>query len=213
MFRSFAVRCKRSSAANGLMTNMLDLFDTPSQAGLSAAPNLVTKAEERSLIAAINATDLTPFRLQGWTGKRLTSSFGWHYDFDNGQVARTAPIPDWLLPIRERMAVFARLEPETLIQALLIRYDPGAGIGWHRDRPIYEHVLGLSLGAPAEMRFRRRRGERAFERMSLPLDPRAAYHIAGEARHEWEHSIVEIDRARWSITFRSASEKARSVFA
>jgi alkylated DNA repair protein (DNA oxidative demethylase) len=44
-----------------------------------------------------------------------------------------------------------------LVQALLIRYDPGAGIGWHRDRPLFEHVVGISLGAPATMRFRRRR--------------------------------------------------------
>ena len=192
---------------------MLDLFDTPLLPGLSSTPDLVTQAEERSLIAAIDATDLAPFRFQGWTGKRLTSSFGWHYDFDNGQVARAAPIPAWLLPIRERMARFADLDPSTLIQALLIRYDPGAGIGWHRDRPIYEHVLGLSLGVPAEMRFRRRRGDGAFDRVAMPLEPRSAYQIVREARHDWEHSIVEMDRTRWSITFRSPSEKGRPVFA
>ncbi|WP_298691571.1 alpha-ketoglutarate-dependent dioxygenase AlkB [uncultured Sphingomonas sp.] len=192
---------------------MLDLFDTPVLPGLSAAPDLVTPAEERALIAAIDATDLTPFRFQGWTGKRLTSSFGWHYDFDNQQVARAAPIPDWLRPIRARMADFAGLDPELLIQALLIRYDPGAGIGWHRDRPIYEHVLGLSLGAACAMRFRRRRADRGFDRATQPLAPRAAYHITGEARHEWEHSIAELAEPRWSITFRSASDRGRAIFA
>jgi alkylated DNA repair protein (DNA oxidative demethylase) len=191
---------------------MLDLFDAPLLPGLSSSLDLVTEAEERSLINAIDAAELTPFRFQGWTGKRLTRSFGWHYDFENGQVARADPIPDWLLPIRARMAGLAGLAPELLIQALLIRYDPGAGIGWHRDRPIYEHVLGLSLGTPAEMRFRRRRGERDFERASLPLDPRAVYHIGGEARYVWEHSIAATDRTRWSITFRSASEKGRAIF-
>jgi alkylated DNA repair protein (DNA oxidative demethylase) len=191
---------------------MLDLFDTPPLPGLSVSSNLVTEAEEGSLIAAIDATELAPFRFQGWTGKRLTSSFGWHYDFDNGQVARAAPIPNWLLPIRARMAAFAGLEPEILIQALLIRYDSGAGIGWHRDRPIYEHVLGLSLGATAEMRFRRRRGDRDFARVSLPLEPRAAYRISDEARHEWEHSIIETEQKRWSITLRSASAKSRAMF-
>jgi alkylated DNA repair dioxygenase AlkB len=192
---------------------MPDLFDTPIVPGLSSSQPLVSETEERSLIAAIDATGLTPFRFQGWAGKRLTSSFGWHYDFDTQQVARADAIPDWLLPVRSRMAVFAGLDPDALIQALLIRYDPGAGIGWHRDRPIYEHVLGLSLGAPAEMRFRRRRGDRDFERASVPLEPRTAYHITGEARHAWEHSIVAIDRTRWSITFRSASDKGRAIFA
>ncbi len=192
---------------------MPDLFDTPLLPGLSSSPDLVSEEEERFLISAIDATDLTPFRFQGWTGKRLTSAFGWHYDFESGQVARAEPIPEWLLPVRARMASFAGLDPGLLIQALLIRYDPGAGIGWHRDRPVYEHVLGLSLGALAVMRFRRRRGERDFERVSLPLEPRAAYHLSGEARHGWEHGIAEIDRTRWSITFRSASGKGRAIFA
>jgi alkylated DNA repair dioxygenase AlkB len=191
---------------------MLDLFDTPVLPGLTTQPNLVSESEERALIAAIDASELTPFRFQGWTGKRLTASFGWHYDFETSQIGRAAPIPEWLMPTRERMAVFAGLDPDQLIQALLIRYDPGAGIGWHRDRPIYEHVLGLSLGAAADMRFRRRRPDRGFDRVSLPLVPRAAYHLAGEARHEWEHSVVAISQTRWSITFRSPSAKARALF-
>ena len=191
---------------------MLDLFDAPLLPGLSTQRESVSMDEERTLIAAIDAVELTPFRFQGWTGKRLTASFGWHYDFETSQVGRAAPIPDWLLPIRERMAKFADLDAGLLIQALLIRYDPGAGIGWHRDRPIYEHVLGLSLGAAAEMRFRRRRPDGGFDRVSVPLEPRAAYHISGEARHEWEHSIVEMAQSRWSITFRSPSDKGAKLF-
>ena len=108
---------------------------------------------------------------------------------------------------RRRTADFAGLPPADLVQALLIRYDPGAGIGWHKDRPTFEHVVGLSLGSPAAMRFRRRRGER-FERAAVPLEPRGAYHLSGEARHEWEHSIAERDQTRWSVTFRSMRDRA-----
>ncbi|WP_121117841.1 alpha-ketoglutarate-dependent dioxygenase AlkB [Croceibacterium ferulae] len=186
---------------------MMDLFGTPVLPGLATVPDLVAEAEEARLIAAIDGTDLTPFRFQGWEGKRLTFSFGWNYDFDTQQVARAEPIPEWLLPIRSRMAEFAGLDAGTLIQALLIRYDPGAGIGWHRDRPIYEHVLGLSLGAAAEMRFRRRRPDGGFDRRTVPLEPRGAYHLSGEARHGWEHSIVEQDQPRWSVTFRTPSAR------
>ena len=190
---------------------MLDLFDAPVLPGLASRPELVTPAEQRDLIAAIDATDLTPFRFQGWTGKRLTTSFGFHYDFETQRLARAAPMPDWLLSVRARMATFAGLDPDLLIQALLIRYDPGAGIGWHRDRPIYDHVLGLSLGASATMRFRRPRHGGGFDRASLALEPRAAYHLSGEARHDWAHSIVAVDETRWSITFRSASARGRAV--
>jgi alkylated DNA repair dioxygenase AlkB len=191
---------------------VLDLFDAPLLPGLFLRSDLVTVAEERDLIVAIESADLAPFRFQRWEGKRLTVSFGWNYDFETQYAARAAAIPDWLLPVRARMADFVGIDPASLIQALLIRYDPGAGIGWHRDRLIYEHVVGLSLGAPADMRFRRRRASGGFDRVSAPLEPRAAYHISGEARHEWEHSIVEMERRRWSITFRSASEKGRAVF-
>ena len=90
----------------------------------------------------------------------------------------------------------------------MIRYDPGAGIGWHRDRAVFEHVVGISLGAAATMRFRRRRTG-GFDRAIAELAPRSAYHLSGEARHQWEHSIAPMPAARWSITFRTLSEKGR----
>lgn len=186
---------------------MLDMFDAPVLPGLSTRSDLISPAEERSLIERIDAADLTPFQFQGWTGKRLTTSFGWSYDFVMGRPQEAPPLPDWLRPFRERAARFANLDPTDLIQALLIRYDPGAGIGWHRDRPIYDHVLGISLGEPATLRFRRRRAG-GFARVAVPLEPRGAYHMSGEARHEWEHSIAEMERPRWSITFRSLAEAA-----
>jgi alkylated DNA repair protein (DNA oxidative demethylase) len=187
---------------------MLDLFDTPLLPGLRTYPDIVDRDEELMLIEQIDATGPTPFKFQGWTGKRLTTSFGWAYDFEAGRPVAAEPLPDWLLPIRDRAARFAGLDSTLLIQALLIRYDPGAGIGWHRDRPVYEDVIGLSLGEPATMRFRRRR-EDGFERVAAPLDPRAAYHLGGAARHDWEHSIIEMERPRWSITFRSLSATGR----
>jgi alkylated DNA repair dioxygenase AlkB len=179
-----------------------DLFGTRSLAGLTAARDFVSGEEEASLIAAIDRSDLSPFRFQGWTGKRLTRSYGWSYDFDTGRFAPTEAMPDWLDAVRLRAARFAGLMPDALVQALLIRYDPGAGIGWHKDRPVFEHVVGISLGAAAVMRFRRREGA-TFERHGEPLEPRSIYHLTGEARHSWEHSIVPLEASRWSITFRS----------
>jgi alkylated DNA repair dioxygenase AlkB len=190
--------------------NQPDLFGEPSLAGLSQAGGFVAQDEERMLIAAIDAAALSPFRYHGWLGKRLTASYGWSYDFDDSSFAPAEAIPDWLLPVREKAARFAGLPPGELVQALLIRYDPGAGIGWHRDRPVFGHVLGISLGAPATMRFRRRqRG--GFDRASAVLAPRSIYHLTGEARHQWEHSIAAMAATRWSITFRSLSDKGRSL--
>ncbi len=186
-----------------------DLFEPPALAGLRQAEALVTRYEEQALIAAIDGVALSPFRFQGWFGKRQTASFGWRYDFDTGRFAPADPIPGWLLPLRDRAARFAQLAPDDLVQALLIRYDSGAGIGWHRDRPVFEHIIGVSLGARTAMRFRRRRPG-GFERASADLTPRSIYHLSGEARHQWEHSIAAMTVTRWSITFRTLSASARS---
>ncbi len=187
-----------------VMATQPDLFAEQCVPGLSQAPAIVSPDEEQSLIAAIDAVELSPFRFQGWQGKRLTASYGWHYDYGTASLGRADPILGWLLPVREKAARFAGLRPGDLVQALLIRYDRGAGIGWHRDRPVYEHVIGVSLGAPATMRFRRRRPG-GFDRASAFLEPRSVYHLTGAARHDWEHSIAEMEVTRWSITFRSLS--------
>ena len=195
---------KRARSRSGVLEQP-DLFGQPLVPGLASGEGLVTPGEEAALIARIDAQPLAPFRFQGWLGKRLTHSFGWSYDFEDGRFAQAEPMPDWLLVLRERAARFARLEADLLVQALLIRYDPGAGIGWHRDRPVFEHVVGISLGSAALMRLRRRI-DGGFHRLTLSLAPRSVYHLTGEVRHVWEHSIAPMDVPRWSVTFRSLAE-------
>ena len=112
--------------------------------------------------------------------------------------------------MRDKLAPLAELDPQTLQAALLIRYDPGAGIGWHRDRPQYGEVLGLSLGAPCMLRLRRRSAT-GFERRNLRLPPRSLYRLSGEVRWEWEHSIMPLEQTRRSITFRTLRERGQAT--
>lgn len=183
-----------------------DLFGPALLPGLAEAQGFLSASEEAELIKHIEAAELTPFRFQQWEGKRLTRSYGWSYDFQTGAFTRAEPLPGWLLPIAARAEAFAGLPAGAIAQALLISYGPGAGIGWHRDRPVFEHVVGISLGAEAAMRFRRRKGTK-FERFTLPLTPRSIYHLAGEVRNGWEHSISPIEDPRWSITFRTLRDR------
>jgi alkylated DNA repair dioxygenase AlkB len=192
------------------MNAMFDLFDMPAVPGLAIRDDMLTKAQEAALIAHIDGSDLSPFRFQQWTGKRLTYSYGWNYDFEHVRFAPAEPMPDWLLDVRARAAAFAGLSADDLVQALLIRYDPGAGIGWHKDRPVFEHVVGISLGSEAILRLRRRTAA-GFDRAKVMLAPRSIYHLSGEVRHAWEHSIAPMDVPRWSITFRSLSDKGRAA--
>jgi alkylated DNA repair dioxygenase AlkB len=185
-----------------------DLFGDPLIAGLEYRPDFITAQEERELIGHLSAAELSPFKFQGWTGKRLTRTFGWRYDFDDRSFAPSEPMPDWLLPLRAKAAAFASVAAEDFVHALLVRYDPGAGIGWHGDRPVFETVVGVSLGSPAALRFRRRR-EGGFDRANIEVEPRSAYLLSGPARHEWEHSIAPGGTLRFSITFRTFSEKGR----
>lgn len=169
--------------------------------------DIVTETEERALIAAFETLELQRFRFQQWEGKRRTRTFGWKYDFGAGTFEPAEAIPDFLVPLRDRAAAFARMAPALLVQALVTRYEPGAGIGWHRDRPEFDEVVGISLGAEATMRFRRRLPDGRFERRGALLPPRSAYHLAGEIRQLWEHSITPMTVLRWSVTFRSLSAR------
>lgn len=186
------------------------LFDTPLITGLRYEQAVIGELEERGLIERLDGLDLAPFRFHGFVGNRRTRSFGWHYDFEDASFTPAEPIPDWLQPLRERAAAFAGLSPQDFVQVLLARYDPGAGIGWHRDRDVFEQVVGFSLNTPATLRFRQRTAS-GFRRANLDVAPRSAYLLSGEARHEWEHSIAPGDQLRFSITFRALSAKGRGI--
>ena len=188
------------------------LFDTPLIAGLRYEQAVITEAEQRALLGRLEALDLAPFRFHGFIGNRRTQSFGWRYDFDDASFTPAEPIPEWLQPVRARAAAFPGLQPGDFVHVLLARYDPGAGIGWHRDRDVFEQVVGISLNTDATLRLRQRTPT-GFKRANLDVAPRSAYLLSGEARYDWEHSIAPGDALRFSITFRTLSEKGRRIAA
>lgn len=189
---------------------MSRLFDEPLIAGLSHEENAMSESVEMALLDRFIALELAPFRFHGFIGNRKTQSFGWRYDFDDASFTRTEPIPEWLQPLREAAASLANVQPDDFAHVLLARYDAGAGIGWHRDRDVFEKVVGISLNTPATLRFRQRTGS-GFRRANLDVEPRSAYLISGQSRWEWEHSIAPGAQLRFSITFRTLSDKGRRV--
>ena len=183
----------------------LSLFENApaaAPAGLSYVPGFVGAEEEEALAERIGALPFKPFEFHGFTGNRRTVSFGLHYAFDGSGLREAEPIPDWLQPLRARAATLAGRAAEAFVHALVIEYAPGAGIGWHRDRPVFGDVVGISLLAPAPLRFRRKQGAK-WERFTLTAEPRSAYLLRGEARHQWEHSIPPLETLRYSVTLRT----------
>jgi alkylated DNA repair dioxygenase AlkB len=175
--------------------------------GFRTAPDVIGSADEERLIAAFANLPFKEFEFHGFLGKRRVVSFGSRYDYKDSTLKDAEPIPPFLLPLRERAAAFAGLAPERLQHALVTEYQKGVSIGWHRDKPDYGDVIGVSLLSPATFRLRKKRGA-GWERASLRLEPRSIYLLRGPAREQWEHSIPAVDALRYSVTFRSLRHPA-----
>jgi len=170
--------------------------------GFAYRDGFLTEAEEADLAAWLATLPFQPFQFRGYEALRRVISFGWQYDFTRSHLEKADDMPAELLDVRARAAAFAGLAPDELQQCLINEYRPGAPIGWHRDRPVFEKVVGISLLAPATFRLRRRVGD-GFERATVELAPRSIYRMEGEARTAWEHSIPPVAAHRYSITFRN----------
>jgi alkylated DNA repair dioxygenase AlkB len=177
---------------------------SPEPEGLRYAPEFAAPETERELIARVAALPLQPFQFGQYEGKRRVASFGFRYDYSLQRLQDADPIPDWLGPIIGQVETFGG--PSTKIaQVLCTEYDTGVGIGWHRDKPHFGRVFGLSLGSPCKFRFRRRSGDK-WQRFTLDAAPRSLYMMSGPSREVWEHSIPAVEQPRYSITFRTMAE-------
>ncbi len=182
-----------------------DLFGAPdagNPSGFAYRPEVISRALETELTGLFEALPFEAFDFHGFKGHRRVVYFGWRYDFSRGRVAAAEPAPAYLEPVRAAAADLAGVKADELVQVLINQYAPGAGIGWHRDRPQFGKVVGVSLGAAAPLRFRRARPG-GWDRRTAPLTPRSAYLLDGEARDVWEHSLNPVQTLRYSITFRT----------
>jgi alkylated DNA repair dioxygenase AlkB len=91
------------------------------------------------------------------------------------------------------------------MHVLLSEYRPGTPLGWHRDVPDFEDIVGVSLRSNAVMQLRPYPPASASAPASLQLliEPRSIYMLRGEARWAWQHSIAPTEALRYSITMRT----------
>jgi alkylated DNA repair dioxygenase AlkB len=173
--------------------------------GFRYEEDIVSEAEEAALVASLAMLELKPFEFHGHLGNRLVTSFGLRYDYSRGSVETADQFPSFFNGLRHKVAKFARRGVDEFQQGGVNQYPPGAGIGWHKDKPQFGVVVGVSLLAQATMRFRRKEGSR-WLRMSQMVLPRSIYILDGEARTTWEHSILPVDALRYSLTFRTLAK-------
>jgi DNA oxidative demethylase len=170
--------------------------------GLVYQPELLSGEEEKLLLERLASVRFDPIVLHGRAARRTGRHYGLDYDYEARTPQPGEPLPDWILPVRERAAELAGHDPDELVEVLVQRYPPGSTIGWHRDAPAFGTVVGVSLGGASRLRFQRGKGDdrRVWE---VLLEPRSGYVLAGKARTSWQHSIPPTKELRYSITFRT----------
>ena len=184
------------------------LFDPDVPEGFVYRHEFISLDEESRLITAIDEVEFSTFEMRGVVARRRVAFFGSSYDTGR---AESAPMPGFLLPLREKVAAFARLPADGFAMALINEYPPGAPIGWHRDAPQYDIVAGVSLLSACRMMFRRyvspsaqkAGGGRRTTTHQIALEPRSVYVMGGESRSAFEHHIPAVTERRYSITFRT----------
>jgi len=160
--------------------------------GFDYCREIIDRAEEAALVAEIATLDFAPYEFRGVQARRRVVAYGFP----------SPEIPQFLHGLRSRVAAFAGLPAADFAQALVSEYSVGTPIGWHRDRPHYNTIAGVSLLGPATLRLRKEEGGR-WLRSSLTLEPRSAYILSGAVRNDWQHSIPAVEALRYSVTFRT----------
>jgi alkylated DNA repair dioxygenase AlkB len=173
--------------------------------GFAYHPAVLDEAEERELACRLQGLDFAAVTLRGKVARRRAKHFGWVYGYESWRVTPGPPIPDFLGPVRRRVAHLAGVSPEDLVEAIVNAYPSGAGIGWHRDAPQFGLVIGVSLLGECRLRFQRGQGS-VRQTCAVTIAPRSAYVLDGEARDEWQHSVPPTKALRYSVTFRTLRE-------
>jgi len=186
---------------------LFDLPDPPPALppGMRYEADFLSRDEERGLLALVQALPLQAARYKDYTARRRVVSYGGRYDYDANELRPSAPLIEALHPLRERAAAWAGVAPEALEHVLVAEYPPGAPLGWHRDVPDFEDVVGVSLGTAATLRLRPWPpvDPKRADILRLEAAPRSIYLLRGAARWAWQHSVAPVPERRWSITLRT----------
>jgi alkylated DNA repair dioxygenase AlkB len=177
--------------------------------GMTYQPEFLTLAEEASLVAVVAGLPLQEMRYRVYTARRRVMSFGGQYDFSAKRLCTASELPAELEPLRRKVAGWMGIEADALVQTLVAEYREGTPLGWHRDVPDFEDVVGVSLLNAGVLRFRPYppREARKVDVIRLTVEPRSIYLLQGPSRWGWQHSVAPGRSLRYSITFRTAARK------
>ena len=178
--------------------------------GLDYRENFISCEEEQSLLGIIRSLPFEHSKYRQYTARRRTVNYGAGYDFQHNVSTPAPALPEFLAGLRARAASWIGVEPGAFVQALISEYQPGTPLGWHRDVPDYESIVAISLLSASRIRFRRYpwNPQEKADIFTLEPQPRSAYVLSGDARWKWQHSVPAVKALRYSITLRTARDRA-----
>lgn len=195
-----------------------DLFAFPRDlpSGLLYQPDFLTAVDEAALVAAIAPLPLREAKFHEYFARRRVVHFhdgpdAPRYDNDDGDALASGPLPPFLVDLRARVAAWLELPPGAFVHVLVSEYRPGTPIGWHRDKPAYGIVAGVSLAGWGRMRFRPYDARDARHTVALDLAPRSIYVMRDAIRWQWQHSMLPTRELRYSVTLRTRAEAPPSA--
>src|SRR4051812_44473546 len=137
--------------------------------------------EEAELVRLAASLPLKEMNYKGYTARRRVASYGGKYDFNSNRLEAASPLPAQLEPLRAKVAAWLGVAAQDFTQVLVAEYREGAPLGWHRDVPDFEDVVGVSLLNEAVMRFRAYppREPKKAGVIKLVVQPRSIYLLRG----------------------------------
>lgn len=170
--------------------------------GLTYINHFVSNQEETELIKHLKNIHWQKVNMYGVEAKRRVAHFGLDYSYESRILTPTSLAPDFLRPLMIKSAQALHVGVDDLKEILISHYPVGAPIGWHKDSPQFESLIGVSLGSDCLMKFRRIMPQGTL-RFNLVLGRCSAYILKEEARWQWQHYIPPVKYDRYSITMRT----------
>ncbi len=171
--------------------------------GLLYERDFLSLPEEAALLEEIRRLPLQEAKYKAYTARRRIAVFGSAYDFETYELGPAPSLPSFLEPLKKRVSNLIGVSEGAFPHALINEYRPGTPLGWHRDVPEFELVVGVSLAGACRMRFRPYPPQKGAKIFTLDLEPRSVYVLRDEIRWRWQHSVAPTRELRYSITFRT----------
>lgn len=186
------------------MAEQLHLITPDWPSGFDYFPDFISREEEEMFLAFARKLPWENYEMHGVVALRKIFRYGVNYSFE-GKDAIARDIPKEFDFIIERGAKALNVDPSEIVQVLFTHYPVGAPIGWHRDAPMFESLLGISLASSCTMKLKAY--DPRIPMQKIDLAPRSAYIMTGESRWKWEHHIPAVKEERYSLTMRTLKKE------